>query len=907
MLSELASSALGLDPSEAECRLQTFGANELPENAAPSLAEIFIRQFKSPLIYVLLIAGMMSLAIRAYSDATFIFVVLLMNAGIGLYQEYRAEQSARALKSLVASRTQVLRGGDVFEIDAQFLVPGDVVLLESGAKAPADLRLLDTHDLSVDESVLTGESLAAHKHADLALPADTPLAERRNMVFAGSLINTGRGRGVVTATGPQTELGRIAASVLGRVAAKAPLIMRMEKFTHRITIATAVIGTLLVTISVAQGADLTATLLLAVALAVSAIPEGLPVALTVALSVGMQRMAQRGVIVRRLVAVEALGSCTYIASDKTGTLTVNQLTVRRIQFPGLPAWEVTGEGLAPEGQVAFADNNNFTSHQANVLITALAKTMVLPNEAVLSQSDGNWTGHGDSVDLALLVFAHKVGVTKAQCLAESPELDMIPYESERQFAASANRVDSQTDTGIQAFVKGSLERLLPMCSTMNTANGSVALDRQAIINQANTLASQGLRVLAAAYGPVGKPAGEPTGGPTDNTKASTCSYSARSSQLSPSQLQDLCFAGLVAMSDPPRPQASQSIADCRAAGITVAMVTGDHPQTALAIAREVGLADDIRDVVTGMQLKEAANQGLQTLDALCSSARVFARVEPQQKLQIVESLQRQGHFVAVTGDGANDAPALRAAQVGVAMGLRGTDVAKETSDIVITDDNFSSIVAGIEQGRVAYANVRKVIFLLLSTGAAEVILFVLALISGLPLPLLAVQLLWLNLVTNGIQDVALAFEPSEGNELKQVPRPPKQGVFDRVMLQRVLLSAATMGIVAFGAYYGLLAAGWQIDAARNLVLLLMVLFENLQALNSRSETRSVFSMNPLKNRLLLFSVIAAQALHIGAMYTPGINEVLGLQPVSLTEWAMMLGLACSLIVVNEAYKMVQRK
>lgn len=888
VLAQLESSPLGLDESEAQARLDTFGPNQLPETVSPSIAEIFIRQFKSPLIYVLLLAGVVSLAIEAYSDAAFILVVLLINAGIGLFQEYRAEQSAQALKSLTASHAQVLRGGEVFDVHAQTLVPGDVVLVESGVKVPADLRLIDAHDLSVDESVLTGESAAANKDAKLTLTADTPLADRDNMLFAGSLVNTGRGRGVVTATGLRTELGKIATSVLGRMVTKAPLIVRMEKFTHRITIATGLVCVLLVGVSVAQGASLASMLLLAVALAVSAIPEGLPVALTVALSVGMQRMVKRGVIVRRLVAVEALGSCTYIASDKTGTLTVNQLTVRQIQFPDHDPWEVTGEGLAPDGQVVIGSDVDKT--EANRLIASLAQTMTLPNEAVLSQHDGQWSGHGDSVDLALLVLAHKVGVTKAECLADCPEVDTIAYESERQFAASLNRVDGE----LQVFVKGSLERLLPMCSTMATAQGEAALDVSLITEQAFNLAAQGYRVLAAASGYVAR-----------DTKAPETPELTHA--LTTDQLQGLCLMGLVAMSDPPRPEARVAVANCRAAGITVAMVTGDHPQTALAIAREVGFADRPDDVVTGTQLKDAADAGQDQFDALCRGARVFARVEPQQKLQIVESLQRQGHFVAVTGDGANDAPALRAAQVGVAMGMRGTDVAKETSDIVITDDNFASIAAGIEQGRVAYANVRKVIFLLISTGGAEVILFVLALIAGLPLPLLAVQLLWLNLVTNGIQDVALAFEPAEGNELKQPPRPPNQGVFDRVMLQRVLLSAATMGAVAFGAYYWLLQAGWSVDAARNLVLLLMVIFENLHAFNSRSEVQSIFTMNPLRNKLLLFSMIAAQLLHVGAIYTPGLNDVLGLQPITWQEWGAMLTIALSLVLVNEGYKALKTR
>lgn len=889
VLSGLASGAAGLEPAQAQERLNRWGPNQLPEPVAPGLLMVFIRQFKSPLIYVLLLAGVVSVFIEAYSDATFIFVVLLINAGIGLYQEYRAEQSAQALKSLVASHAQVLRGGNLYQVRAHTLVPGDVVLVESGAKVPADLRLIDAKDLTVDESLLTGESAATHKDPNLELPADSVLAEQRNMLFAGSLINTGRARGVVTATGPSTALGHIASAVLGREATTAPLIVRMQKFTQRITIATGLASVLLVAVSVSHGADLTAMLLLAVALAVSAIPEGLPVALTVALSVGMERMAKRGVIVRRLVAVEALGSCTYIASDKTGTLTVNQLTVRQIQLPGQDPWLVTGEGLEPGGEVVSASGVDPT--EASKLIVTLARTMALPNEAVYEQHQGQWRGHGDSVDLALLVFAQKAGIDSAKRLTDHPALAVIAYESQRQLAASLHRIDGE----LTVFVKGALEKLLPMCSSMNTIDGKVALESQAIEEQATALASQGYRVLAAAYGTQPEP--RATGAPS----------APETHELSNAQLEGLCLVGLVAMSDPPRAEAAASITQCQDAGITVAMVTGDHPQTALAIAREVGLATDASQVVTGSQLTEAAAESQTRLDALCQGARVFARVEPQQKLQIVESLQRQGHFVAVTGDGANDAPALRAAQVGVAMGMRGTDVAKETSDIVITDDNFASIVAGIEQGRVAYANVRKVIFLLISTGGAEVILFALALLAGLPLPLLAVQLLWLNLVTNGIQDVALAFEPPEGNELKQSPRPPNQGVFDRVMLQRVLISATTMGTVAFGVYYWLVNAGWDVDAARNLVLLLMVMFENLHAFNSRSETRSVLSMNPLKNKLLLLSIIAAQILHIGAMYTPGLNVVLGLEPVSWQEWGATLAVALSLVFVNEGYKVWRSK
>jgi magnesium-transporting ATPase (P-type) len=486
------------------------------------------------------------------------------------------------------------------------------------------------------------------------------------------------------------------------------------------------------------------------------------------------------------------------------------------------------------------------------------------------------------VDLALLMLAHKAGLTQSACQAEAAPIAAIPYESQRRCAASLNRLGP----GNRAFVKGAVETLMPMCSEMDTADGAVPLDAEEILAQARSLAAEGYRVLAAAHGPLALRSGE---------------------TFSPEHLKGLRFAGLFAMSDPPRPEARAAIEACHRAGINVGTVTGDHPLTALAVARDLELAAQPGEVTTGAALAEAAELGQDAFDALCAGSRVFARVEAEQKLQIVESLQRRGHFVAVTGDGVNDAPALRVAQVGVAMGWRGTDVARETSDIVVTDDNFASIVAGVEEGRIAYGNVRKVIFLLVSTGAAEIVLFALALFAGVPLPLLAVQLLWLNLVTNGIQDVALAFEPAEGQELGRPPRPPAEGVFNRLMIERVLLSALVTGGVAFAAYQWMLGRGFALGEARNATLLLMVLFENVQAFNSRSETLSVFAHDPLRNKLLLFGTLAAQGIHIGAMFTPGFQQVLGLQPVSLALWGELLALALTLLLAMEGHKLYRRR
>jgi len=878
ILASAYSSPHGLAPAEAATRQEVYGPNQLPRTRPPGVVQVFLRQFGSPLIYVLVAAVLLSLAIQHWSDAGFISVVLFINAIIGSIQEFSAQRAATALNELVTTRCRVLRDGDAYEIDATRLVPGDIVLLETGAKAPADLRLFACHDLELDESLLTGESIPILKEANSVLPADTPLAERCNMVFAGTLVARGDGRGVVVATALATELGQIAADVLGQQFGKAPLVVRMERFTRLVAVVVGMATLIMAVVALWRGMAYSEVFLLAVALAVSAIPEGLPVALTVALAIGMRRMARRHVIIRRLVAVEALGSCTFIATDKTGTLTVNQLTARRIVFPQRDPWEITGEGMVPEGRI-ISPRGTTLSAEEETLLVGLCQAAVLSNEAFLGHREHSWTWHGDAVDVALLAMAHKAGIKREEMLNACPDLAVIPFESDRMFSASLNRVNDQP----YAFIKGALERLLPMCSKMAAAGGDVVLDREAIEAQAHEMAQQGYRILVLAAGPIKLEPDE---------------------VFSEEHLHELSLLGVVGMIDPLRPEAKAAVAACRQAGIEVAMLTGDHPVTALAIARELELVGQANQLVTGPELRQADSD--EAFDQLTRWARVFARVEPRQKLDIIQSLQRQGHFVAVSGDGANDAPALRAAQVGVAMGQSGTDVARESADLIITDDNFASIVAGVEEGRVAYANVRKVIFLLISTGAAELVLFTLALFAGQPLPLLAVQLLWLNLVTNGIQDVALAFEPGEGDELRRPPRSPRESIFNRLMIERVIISALVIGTVAFFLYQWLLSRGFSLDEARNGTLLLMVLFENIHVFNTRSETRSVFQHNLLRNPILLFGTVMAQLIHVGAMYTPWLNDVLHIQPVSPQHWFELLGLALTVLVVMELHKVVRR-
>jgi Ca2+-transporting ATPase len=875
----LNSSPHGLSQAEAEKRLSQYGKNTLPQPQATSALQLFIRQFKSPLIYILLAAAVVSLLLEETSDAIFITAVLLINALIGTVQEYSAERSAEALRSLVTTFSRVLRDGEAFEIDSQDLVPGDVVLLEDGSRVPADLRLLFDQSLEIDESLLTGESMSVSKDPAAVVDVGAALGDRKNMAFAGTMVTRGRGRGLVVATGLETEVGHLASSLLNKHEAKPPLLVQMEKFTYKIAKAVGLAVLVIFAIELYRGLPWEEVFLESVALAVSAIPEGLPVALTVALAIGMNRMAKRNVIVRRLVAVETLGSCNYIASDKTGTLTMNQLTARLISVPGQQTWEITGEGAVPVGCIRTVHGS--PTEKEEVLLRRIALVCALCNEAFLGLRNGNWVHHGDAVDVALLVMAHKAGVVQPEARAAYPQVDQIPFESERQFSATLNQVDGT----LQVFVKGAPEKILRMCRHMAAPDMDCTLDHGMLDTQAQSLANSGYRLLALASGKIDLTPDE---------------------SFSEEHLTGLTFLGFIGMIDPLRAEAGPAIEQCRKAGIRIGMITGDHPITALAIARELKMAENLDEVVTGPDLKKAEEKGPEALDQLTSRARVFARVEPRQKLDIVSSLLRQGNVVAVTGDGANDAPAMHAAHVGVAMGKGGTDVAKESAELVITDDNFASIVAGIDEGRVVYSNVRKVIFLLISTGAAEIALFILALLANLPLPLLAVQLLWLNLVTNGIQDIALAFEPAEGDEMERPPRPPKEPIFNRIMLERIGISAVVIGGVAFGLYHWLLMNGYSLEEARNSVMLLMVLFENVQVFNSRSELRSAFNHDPLRNKILLFGTLAAQAVHIGAMYMPGLSDVLQIQPVSLGQWLFLLLLALSILVVMELHKAFRR-
>jgi magnesium-transporting ATPase (P-type) len=861
----LHSQASGLTQAEALQRLTQYGPNCLPQAIPPSRWQILWRQFQSPLIYILAIAAVVSLLLGDVKDAAFILAVLIINALIGSYQEWRAEQNTRALQKLLKTRAVVLRNQEACEVDAEQLVPGDVVCLESGNQVPADLRLLHAHNLEANESLLTGESSTILKNDHWLGESATPLADRLNMVYGGSMIVRGRARGLVVATGAQTVVGQLALDVMTTVEGKPPLLQRMERFSRVIAL-----GVMAATGGIAllgifhQGYPLSEMFMFAVALAVSAIPEGLPVALTVALAVATHRMAQRGVIVRHLPAVEGLGSCTLIASDKTGTLTCNELTVRCIGLPNGEKFEVTGEGFAPVGQVLRPDGREAPNCLA---LAQMARVAVLCNEADLYHRNEGWSWRGDPTDISLLSMAHKLGWQRETALNHYPQVNEIPFEPEHQFAATYHTIEGVA----QVLVKGAPERVLAMCASPQTLTSSSLM--------AQRMAEQGHRVLALAQGLA----------PHDLNPAKVPGE--------PSQLRLLGFVGMI---DPLRPGVKAAVADCHRAGIAVWMITGDHPATALAIARELGLTLNLAPVVTGEDLEQCPPPELRRL---IQTSCIFARVSPHQKRLLVEAAKASGHFVAVTGDGVNDAPALQAANIGVAMGKAGTDVAREAAELVICDDNFATIVAGIEEGRIAYSNIRKVIYLLVSTGAAEIVLIGLAVIVGLPIPLLPVQLLWLNLVTNGIQDVALAFEPGEGDALHHRPRPPREPIFNRLMIERTIIAALVMGSIGFATFLWLFNSQQNLDIARNALLLLMVLFENIHIGNCRSETKSVFQLSPLRSPLLLGAALFAFSLHVLLMHLPLGQHLLAIAPLPRPIWGLLLLISLSILVAIELHKM----
>lgn len=845
----------GLTSNKVSIRRKKFGLNILPKKQNNSIFKIFIKQFLDPIVILLTITFFLTLFINETVNAVAIAVIILLDLLLGTFQEWKAGKNALSLLQLIKVKVNVIRDNKEIVIDSSELVPGDIVLLESGDKISADMRIIECNNLTVNESALTGESVNEVKVNHL-IEESTILSDRINMVYAGTAVISGRAKCVVTSTGINTEIGKIADTVVNTKETKSPLTLRMEKFSKQISILVVIIALIIAVLLFLEQTPGREIFLSVIALSVAAMPEGLPLALTMALTIASNRMYKKKVIVKRLNAVESLGSCTVIASDKTGTLTVNEQTVKKIVLPTDESFNITGVGYNSDGKV----------ENANEKVLDLIKYGVINNEADLEKTGDKWSFDGDSIDIAFLALGLKAKVD----VSDLHILGVIPYESQNKYSA----VFYEKDKKVYCTVKGSLEKVSQF----------VNKDDKNIYTQSESLAKDGYRVLAIANGEV-----------KDFQKKD--SYNEE-------DIKNLEYCGLVGFIDPIREDVKDAITKCKSAGIKVIMITGDHPLTAYAIAKDLNLVDDEKYIATGNEISEALNKGKEYFDNFIKEKLIFTRVTPMEKLEIVESLKRNGEFVAVTGDGVNDAPALKAANIGVAMGS-GTDVSKETASMILVNDSFSSIVAGIFEGRSAYSNIRKVCYMLLSCGLAEVLFFVLATLCNMPMPLVAIQLIWLNLATSGLQDFALSFEKNDESLMNEPPRTPKESIFNKDLLLEVLVSGLFIGVLVFVVWHYLINV-LNMDTAlgRGYILALMVFLQNVHVFNCRSEKKSAFKVPIKTNPLIFFSIISSIFLQIIIMEVPVLSNFLQTSSIPLIHLLFLLLLSLTILVVMEIFKAI---
>jgi Ca2+-transporting ATPase len=852
----------GLSSEEVRRRQSKYGLNAIPKKKQKTPLELFLQQFTQPLVVILLIATVITALLQEWVDSSVIFGVVFVNAVIGFIQESKALKAIEALAKSVASEATVIRDGEKRRIPSVELTIGDVVLLQSGDKVPADLRLVQVRELQVDESSLTGESVPVIKQTD-ALDADTVLGDRSNMAYSSTLVTYGTGVGVVVAIGRNTEIGKINEMIAEADVLETPLTQSIARFSKVLLYVILSLAALTFVVGLVRGERWVDMFMAAVALAVAAIPEGLPAAVTITLAIGVARMAKRNAIIRKLPAVETLGSASVICSDKTGTLTQNQMTVQKI-YAGSKLYSVTGVGYEPSGQ--FMHGEQAVSATEN---QALKETLIcglLCNDSNLIFVDGQWKIEGDPTEGALIVSAQKAGFTRKTLLSHLPRVDTIPFESAYQYMATLHARQEMNDTVV--YVKGSVERLLERAQSALSDTGELAtLDAKRILQQADTLASQGLRVLAFAYKIF------------DRSKTT----------LSHADISDgLIFLGLQAMIDPPRPEAIEAVAACQSAGICVKMITGDHELTALAIAQRLGIASPQATMDSVINGKTLTTLPEEQLPEVVEKTSVFARVAPGDKLRLVKALQKKGYIVAMTGDGVNDAPSLKQANIGIAMGIAGTDVAKEAADMILTDDNFATIEAAVEEGRNVYDNLVKFITWTLPTNFGEGLVILASVVAGLTLPILPVQLLWINMTTAILLGLMLAFEPKEPGIMNRPPREPNEPILTTSLVVRIIIVGTLLCVGAL-LFFELALQNGRTDAeARTIAVNIFVLGELFYLFNCRSLRYSMFKIGLFSNPLIWLGVSGMLALQVLYTYLPFMNVAFQSAPLTLADW----GISC---------------
>jgi Ca2+-transporting ATPase len=892
----------GLSSEEARKRLRLYGTNELQEGPRTTLLQRIIAQFNNFIVLVLIAAAVVSALLGDHIEAAAIMAIVVLNALLGVIQEQKAEQALAALRRLAAPEAHVIRDAKRVNVPGRELVPGDIVLLEAGNYVPADLRLIEAVNLKVEEAALTGESVAVEKDATAALPPDLPLGDRRNSAFSGTLVAYGRGKGLVVATGMGTQIGRIAAMLQTVEEGETPLQRRLDQLGKVLGwIALGVCGVVF-GVGWLRGFDPLEMFLVAVSLAVAAVPEGLPAVVTITLALGMREMIRRNALIRKLASVETLGSTTVICSDKTGTLTQNQMTVTQVWVDGL-ALEVVPDPESPLHATFSTDSRTVDPSEVPALTTALW-VAALDNDAELeietSQNGVRVRAVGDPTEAALLVAAARVGALRRELERAYPRIGEIPFDSNRKRMTTIHKIlqpDPQDpspfyDRGLVqwevAATKGAPDVVLELCTHYQTRDDQrkplTDEVRRRILEANDRMTERALRVLAVAY-----------------RVDERLPYHGEPEAVE----HGLTFIGLLGMIDPPRPEVSQAVELARGAGIRTVMITGDYPKTAAAIARQIGLMEPGHQVLTGAELQAMSDEQLRERVV---QTDVFARVSPEHKVRIVDALKYHRHVVAMTGDGVNDAPALKRADIGIAMGITGTDVAKETADMVLTDDNYASIVAAVEQGRIIYSNIRKFVFYLLSCNVAEILVILSAILGGLPSPLTAIQLLWLNLITDGAPALALGMEKGDPNIMRQPPRPPDEPVINRWMRRGILVQTVAIAAVTLGAYIlGLNLFPGQGELAKTMAFVTLSFSELLRAFTARSESYPLSRIGLFSNRYMVYAVLSSFVLLLAVIYIPALQPVFDTQPLGLAQWQFIFPLLFVPAIVAEIHKALRAR
>lgn len=874
----------GLSSQEAKARLDKYGPNELAQKKGPGILQMFLEQLKDYMVIILLIASVISIFLSEITDSLIIIAIVIINACLGVFQEYRASKALEALKKMSAPNAKVLRDGETLTIPSRELVPGDVVILETGDYMPADLRLISTVNLKVEEAALTGESVPVEKHAGAALEGEVALGDQINSGFMGTVITYGRGLGVVTKTGMNTVIGGIAAMIQEAEEEDTPLQKKLKHMGKLLGTGCLVICALVFVLGLARGEEILQMFMTAISLAVAAIPEGLPAVVTIVLAIGMQRLVKRNAIMKKLHAVETLGGTTVICSDKTGTLTQNQMTIVKMYIPGREI-SVEGEGYKPFGRMYEGEKLlNLEEEQA---LRRLLEIQALCNDARLEHlTEGateEWRIIGDPTEGAMIVAAAKAGIGREEINSKYPRINEIPFDSGRKLMTTFHSTGGKL---ILACTKGAPDILIERCTKIMRGDGTIEPitdeGKKAVLEENHGLASEALRVLGMAFREVEAVSDSPT---------------------SEEYESDLIFCGLVGMIDPPRAEAIEAVKVCKTAGIRVVMITGDYKDTAAAIARQLDIIGENDKVLDGEELNKLSDEDF--AEAV-KTVNVYARVSPEHKVRIVQAIKKHGNIAAMTGDGVNDAPALKHADIGIAMGITGTDVTKESADMIITDDNFASIVSAVEEGRVIFSNIRKFVFFLMSCNVGEVLIIFISMLLGWPIPLLPIHLLWVNLLTDAFPALALGTEKMEPGLMQQKPRDPKATIIDKSMLVSIIVQSSVMTAAILISFYIGWTAGGEV-LGRTYALMTMCISEILRAYTCRSEKHTAFKLGFFSNSRLNLATIGCLFLLVIIVLVPGLRDVFSLAKLSIHDWDWIAGLGILPYVFGELTKVIKNR